>query len=70
MVRQAVKVGLLGLGTVGQGVVRIISDHQQDLYKETGLHVEIHKVLVQDLHKKKGNRCESGSNDPSSGGSD
>lgn len=53
MVRQAVKVGLLGLGTVGQGVVRIISDHQQDLYKETGLYVEIHKVLVQDLHKKR-----------------
>jgi homoserine dehydrogenase len=53
MVRQAVKVGLLGLGTVGQGVVRIISDHQQDLYKETGLHVEIDKVLVQDLHKKR-----------------
>ena len=53
MVRQAIKVGLLGLGTVGQGVVRIISDHQQDLYKKTGFHVEVHKVLVQNLNKKR-----------------
>ncbi|MBO8163840.1 MAG: homoserine dehydrogenase [Brevibacillus sp.] len=51
MDKQVVKVGLMGLGTVGTGVVRIIRGHQEDLQKQTGLAIEIHKILVQNLHK-------------------
>ncbi|PZE19986.1 homoserine dehydrogenase [Paenibacillus xerothermodurans] len=46
-----IKVGLLGLGTVGTGVVRIIEGHQQDLVSQTGAEIEIAKVLVQDKSK-------------------
>ena len=31
MDKQTVKVGLMGLGTVGTGVVRLIEGHQEDL---------------------------------------
>lgn len=46
-----VKVGLMGLGTVGTGVVRLIQDHQEDLYHQTGANIEISRILVRDLHK-------------------
>ncbi|MFO7263019.1 MAG: homoserine dehydrogenase [Bacillaceae bacterium G1] len=51
MEKKRVKVGLMGLGTVGSGVVRLIENHQEDLVKQTGLAVEIAKVLVRDVHK-------------------
>ncbi|MDU0203485.1 homoserine dehydrogenase [Paenibacillus sp. MAH-36] len=46
-----IKVGLLGLGTVGTGVVRIIEGHQEDLHRQTGSAIEIAKILVQDKSK-------------------
>lgn len=49
--KQTVKVGLMGFGTVGTGVVRIIQGHQEDLLIQTGLGIEIHKILVQDKEK-------------------
>ncbi|WP_166238811.1 homoserine dehydrogenase [Paenibacillus turpanensis] len=46
-----IKVGLLGLGTVGSGVVRIVENHQDDLQRRIGAPVVIEKVLVRDLNK-------------------
>lgn len=48
-----IKVGLLGLGTVGTGVVRIVEGHQEDLKRQTGMGIVIEKVLVQDLVKNR-----------------
>lgn len=53
MEKKSVKVGLMGFGTVGTGVVRIVSAHQEDLQKQTGLGIEIHKILVQDKEKNR-----------------
>ncbi|WP_126427930.1 homoserine dehydrogenase [Brevibacillus marinus] len=53
MEKQVVKVGLMGLGTVGTGVVRIVRGHQEDLQKQTGLAIEIHKILVQNRDKQR-----------------
>ncbi|MDP4083217.1 MAG: homoserine dehydrogenase [Bacillota bacterium] len=44
-------IGLLGLGTVGSGVVKIIKDHQDKIMHQVGCPVEIKKILVQDLKK-------------------
>ncbi|MED4602376.1 homoserine dehydrogenase [Paenibacillus validus] len=49
-----VKVGLLGLGTVGTGVVRIVEGHQPDLLSQSGSPIEIVKVLVKDSSKSRG----------------
>lgn len=46
-----VKVGLLGLGTVGTGVVRIVEGHQEDLKSRTGSPIVIEKILVQNRSK-------------------
>ncbi len=50
---KAVKVGLLGLGTVGTGVVRIIEGHQEDLLNQSGSAIEISKIAVRSLNKKR-----------------
>ncbi|CAH0119113.1 Homoserine dehydrogenase [Paenibacillus sp. CECT 9249] len=46
-----VKVGLLGLGTVGTGVVRIVQGHQEDLRSQVGSPIQIEKILVKDANK-------------------
>ncbi|QHZ57446.1 MULTISPECIES: homoserine dehydrogenase [Brevibacillus] len=53
MEKQSINLGLMGFGTVGTGVVRIIQAHQDDLQKQTGLGIEITKILVQDAEKSR-----------------
>lgn len=53
MTKRKVKVGLMGLGTVGTGVVRIVQGHQEDLVKQTGMEIEIARILVQDPEKQR-----------------
>lgn len=46
-----IKVGLLGLGTVGTGVVRIVEGHQEDLLNQVGSSISIAQILVKDRSK-------------------
>ncbi|SMG58011.1 homoserine dehydrogenase [Paenibacillus aquistagni] len=48
-----IKVGLLGMGTVGTGVVRIVEGHQEDLSSQVGSPIQISKILVKDLAKQR-----------------
>ena len=44
-----VKVGLLGLGTVGTGVVRIVEGNQEDLSRQVGSPIIIEKIAVKNI---------------------
>ncbi|MBW4841024.1 MAG: homoserine dehydrogenase, partial [Paenibacillaceae bacterium] len=48
-----VKIGLLGLGTVGTGVVRILEGHQEDLSSQVGSPIVIEKIAVKTLDKSR-----------------
>ncbi len=48
-----IKIGLLGLGTVGAGVWKILKDHASLIEERSGIQFEIRKVLVKDLGKKR-----------------
>lgn len=48
---ESISIGLLGLGTVGSGVVKIIENHQDKLMHQVGCPVSIKKVLVKDVNK-------------------
>ena len=50
---ESVSVGLLGLGTVGSGVVKIIKNHQDKLMHQIGCPIDIKKVAVRDRSKKR-----------------
>jgi homoserine dehydrogenase len=50
---KAISVGMLGLGTVGSGVVTIIENHQDKLMHQVGCPVRLKKILVKDLNKSR-----------------
>ncbi|MEL7569448.1 MAG: homoserine dehydrogenase [Eubacteriaceae bacterium] len=49
-----IKIGLLGLGTVGRGVYEIINNEKGSLFKNNAGTVQIVKILVHDLSKDRG----------------
>lgn len=51
--KDTITVGLLGLGTVGSGVVKIIEKHQKKLQHQIGCPVTVGKILVRDVTKKR-----------------
>ena len=44
-----INIGLLGLGTVGQGIVEIISERQKELKDLTGSEIRLKKILVKEI---------------------
>ena len=48
-----VQIGLLGFGTVGSGVVRVLTDNSQLIAQRAGTAITIKKILVRDLNKKR-----------------
>lgn len=48
-----IKIGLLGSGTVGTGVVRVLHENAEDISKKVGAGLSIKKVLVRDIKKKR-----------------
>lgn len=62
-----IKIGLLGFGTVGTGVSKLIEQQNEELQQRLQAELVIEKVLVRDASKKKRlfsctgsfyNRCE------------
>lgn len=49
----SISIGLLGLGTVGSGVVQIVERHQDKLMHQVGCPVEITKIVVKNLDKQR-----------------
>src|SRR5437868_6780646 len=49
--KKIVRLGMLGLGTVGAGVAKILSESRPPLLDKTGLDVRLHKVAVRDVKK-------------------
>jgi homoserine dehydrogenase len=48
-----VKIALLGFGTVGTGTYQIIENNKEEIEKRSGYKIEITKILVGDLNKKR-----------------
>ncbi|SKA88904.1 homoserine dehydrogenase [Caloramator quimbayensis] len=48
-----IKIGLLGFGTVGQGVWKILNSNMDEIISKCGYEIEIKKILVKDINKKR-----------------
>lgn len=51
MVGNRARIGLMGLGTVGSGLVRLLQDRGPEVAKLTGFEIEITRILVRDPAK-------------------
>jgi len=49
-----VKIALMGLGNVGRGVWMILNSNKEEIMKRSGYEVEVAKILVRDINKKRG----------------
>ncbi|MBC8015865.1 MAG: homoserine dehydrogenase, partial [Sporomusaceae bacterium] len=49
--QKTINVGLLGMGTVGTGVVKILTKNSQDILQKVGIPVNIKKIMVRQLDK-------------------
>ena len=54
MSKKAIGIGLLGMGTVGRGVYRIITGNNTGIEQKVGAPIEIKKILVRDIAKDRG----------------
>ncbi|MFV0518915.1 MAG: homoserine dehydrogenase [Lachnospirales bacterium] len=48
-----IKIGLLGLGNVGIGAIKILKENYDHIYQKTGVEIEVKKILVRDLYKER-----------------
>ena len=51
MTDPALRIGLLGCGTVGAAVVRLLHDHADDIALRAGCRLEVTRVAVRDLDR-------------------
>ena len=51
MDNKVIKIGLLGLGTVGTGVYKLIGRRSDEMEQKIGANLEIEKILVHNLKK-------------------
>lgn len=54
MFKNVIGVGLLGLGTVGRGVYRVLQENRDGIEQKVGAPIEIKKILVRDTKKHRG----------------
>ncbi|MHB1314964.1 MAG: homoserine dehydrogenase [Christensenellales bacterium] len=50
---KVINIGMLGLGNVGSGVYRILTENGADIQHRESLDIRIHKILVRDKTKKR-----------------
>ena len=58
--KDTLKIGLLGLGTVGTGVLTLLKEHQEKISQVTGMNVVIEKAFVRNLETKQAQAEEYG----------
>ena len=44
-----IRVAILGFGTVGQGIYRILNERKMDIKSATGFEIDIVSILVRDV---------------------
>ena len=58
--KQKINVGMIGLGTVGTGALRILRDNAEPIRHRLGVPIEITKIAVRDLKRDRGLRFAGG----------
>ena len=54
MMSPALRVGLLGCGTVGSAVLRLLGEQREDITRRAGFQVDVTRVAVRDPHRDRG----------------
>ncbi len=58
MRKEPIQIGLLGCGTVGGGVLRLLSENARYFAERLGVPLEVRRILVRDLDKERVPECD------------
>jgi homoserine dehydrogenase len=58
MRKEPIQIGLLGCGTVGGGVLRLLSENARYFAERVGVPLEVRRILVRDLGKERVAECD------------
>lgn len=50
-VSRAIRIGLLGAGVVGQGILQLLRDHAESIERRLGARIEVRRVVARDVEK-------------------
>src|SRR5262245_19061442 len=66
MMKKKINVGIIGLGTVGSGAVRILTENADLIQRRIGVPIEVKRIAVRDLKRDRGLTLPAGTltNDP------
>ncbi|MGI9312132.1 MAG: homoserine dehydrogenase, partial [Alphaproteobacteria bacterium] len=53
MNKKILKIGIVGLGSVGQGVIKILQDNSELIKKKTNTDIQIIGICAKDKNKKR-----------------
>jgi homoserine dehydrogenase len=48
----AIRLGLIGVGTVGSGTLHVLKEHRQEIERRLGCRIEVERVCSRNIHKK------------------
>ncbi len=51
---KSIKIGFIGLGTVGSGTYKIITGNKENITQKVGCQIEISRILVKNINKNRG----------------
>ncbi|CUH96246.1 Homoserine dehydrogenase [Propionispora sp. 2/2-37] len=51
--KNSINIGLLGLGTVGSGVVKVLANNAQNIAQKVGIPIHIKKIMVRNPNKRR-----------------
>ncbi|MCB9596380.1 MAG: homoserine dehydrogenase [Sandaracinaceae bacterium] len=57
-VTRPIRIGLLGAGVVGEGILQVLSDHAGSIERRMGTAIEVRRVVARDSGKPRSPRCE------------
>ncbi len=50
--RRTIRIGVIGLGTVGTGTVKVLLDHQREIERRLGCKLELKTICSRSIHKR------------------
>ena len=53
MINNPVRIGLIGLGTVGTGVAKLLLEDSEAIYQRTGIRLELARIVDKDIVSKR-----------------
>lgn len=50
--RRTIRIGLIGVGTVGTGTIKVLLEHKREIQRRLGCKLELKTICSRSIHKR------------------